>query len=337
VTPKGNPVAGPPAWTSAVLAVVVGVAVWWLCTSRLADYPELRALDFTYAWRAAGHLLAGRNPYDHMPAAPYTQGGLFLYPLTTAMVPLPFATLSAAAAGALFIAISAGLLAAALSREGYWRLTAFLSPSWLLAYWNIQWAPLVMASALLPALGWVGMAKPNLGIIAFAYRPRWSTAITSVAFICASLIWMPGWPGSWLATLSMQESPHDPPFLWPLGFIGLAGLLRWRTREGRTLVAASLLPAASFPYDQLMLWLVVRNWRESIALVATSWAAWLVVLATSPHDLTRSPRFGQAMLALGFYWPAAITVLRRPNVGAAPAWIERMTKAWPEWLRGMRA
>jgi hypothetical protein len=304
----------------------------------LAEHPELRALDFTYAWRAAGHLLAGRNPYDSMPAAPYTEGGLFLYPLTTAMLVSPLANLSAASAGAIFIGVSSALLAAGLTWWGdYWRLLVFLSPAWLLAFFNIQWSPLLMASALLPALGWVAVAKPNLGLIAFAYRPRWSTVIACGALAAVSLVWMPGWPASWLAALKMQEAPHQPPILWPFGFVGLAALLRWRTREGRALVAASVAPAMSLPYDHLLLWLVARNWRESLILVATSWIAWLVALATAPHDLTRSPGFVQALLAVGMYLPATIIVLRRENAGTVPSWVDRVAERWPGWLRGISA
>jgi len=327
----------PPLWACATVAVVIGLVVGVWTWQRLVANPQIRALDFTYAWRAAGHLLAGRNPYENMPAAPYTEAGLFLYPLTTAIVALPFARLSVAVAGTAFGAISAMLFAFALSRRGFWRLIVLLSPAWLLAYYNLQWAPLVMASALLPFLGWIGAAKPNLGLVAFAYRPRWSTLLTGGALIAASLIWVPRWPADWLATLRIQEAPHDPPLLWPCGFVGLLGLLRWRTGEGRVLAAATISPAMSLPYDHLMLWLVAQSWRESLLLVATSWAAWIAALATAPHDLTRTPAFVQGLLVAGMYVPATLIVMRRPNHGAAPAWIDRLTSRWPSWLRGVPA
>ena len=338
----GNPVTpgrhswvdAPPLWLSVVIAMAAGAVFWWWTVTRLAMYPQIRALDFTYAWRASGHLLAGRNPYLNMPPAPYAQGGLFLYPLTTAIIAAPFARLPVAAAGALFLGISTALCVFALSRGGLWRLLVLLSPAWLLAYYNIQWSPLLLASALMPAIGWVGVAKPNLAVIAFAYRPRWITVVVALGLIAWSLLWIPRWPLDWLSTLRMQEAPHDPPLLWPLGFVGLAGLLRWRTAEGRALAAATLAPAMTLPYDHLLLWLVARSWKESAVLVITSWAAWLTVLATSPHDLTKAPGPVQALLALGMYWPAAIIVLRRSNEGRAPAWLERLTSRWPRWLRG---
>jgi hypothetical protein len=324
----------PPLWLSLVIGAALGVVFWWWTVERLAAYPPMRALDFTYAWRAAGHLLAGRNPYEAMPPAPYAEGGLFLYPLPTAIVTIPFARLSIPAAGALFMGISAGVCAFALSRGGLWRLLPLLSPPWLYAYLNIQWAPLMLASAVLPAIGWLGVVKPNLGIVAFAYRPRWSTAIGATLLIVASLLWIPQWPMDWLAAIRQQEAPHDPPLLWPFGFIGLLGLLRWRTGEGRALTAATVAPAMSLPYDHLLLWLVARNWKESAVLLATGWAAWTAALVTSPHDLKRTPEFVQGLLAVGLYWPATIIVLRRRNDGSVPAWLERLTSRWPRWLRG---
>jgi hypothetical protein len=324
----------PPLRLSLAIGIVAGILFSWWTAERLAAYPQMRALDFTYAWRASGHLLAGRNPYQHMPRAPYAEGGLFLYPLTTAIVAAPFAELSVARAGALFFGLSAALSAFSLSRGGLWRLLALLSPAWLLAYYNIQWSPLLLASALIPGLGWVGVAKPNLALVAFAYRPRKLTIAIALLLIALSILWIPGWPRDWISTIRVQEAPHDPPLRWPLGFVGLVGLLRWRTGEGRALAAATISPAMTLPYDHLLLWLVARNWRESAALVVTSWIGWLTVLATSPHDLTKSPAFVQALLALSMYWPASIIVLRRTNAGTVPVWVERLTYRWPRWLRG---
>ena len=62
----GNPVTpgrhswvdAPPLWLSVVIAMAAGAVFWWWTVTRLAMYPQIRALDFTYAWRASGHLLA---------------------------------------------------------------------------------------------------------------------------------------------------------------------------------------------------------------------------------------------------------------------------------------
>jgi hypothetical protein len=36
------------------------------------------------------------------------------------------------------------------------------------------------------------------------------------------------------------------------------------------------------------------------------------------------------------YVPALVIVLRRPNEGAAPAWVDRAASCPPLWLRGQR-
>jgi hypothetical protein len=317
-------------------AIALGIGLWlgWWTYDRLAANLAPFAVDFTYPWRAAGHLLAGRDPYLHMPRAPYAQGGLFLYPLPAAILALPVARLPAALAGALFFGVSSALLAYGLVRSAYWKLLLILSPAFVLSYYNIQWAPLTLAGALIPGLGWIGVAKPNLGLVAFAYRPRWSTIILGLVFIALSLLWMPRWPAGWLEAVRMQEAPHSSALMWPLGFFGLTGLLKWRTAEGRILAAMTLVPAASLPYDHLFLWLTTRTWKESIVLTATSWGAYVTVLATSPHDLTTKPELVQLILAAGMYVPATVIVMRRRNEGSIPEWLERRARRLPRWLRG---
>lgn len=319
---------------AAAAAIAIGLVLGWWTYVRLRANVAPYAVDFTYPWRAAGHLVAGRDPYQHMPKGAYAQNGPFLYPLTAAVVALPLARMSATLAGAVFFGVSSALFAYAMAREAYWKLLALASPAFVLSYYNIQWAPVVIAGALLAGVGWIGVAKPNLGLIAFAYRPRWSTAWLGVGFIAVTLAWIPRWPLEWLEHLRMQQAPHQAVVMWPLGLVGLAGLLKWRTPSGRLLAAMTLVPVASLPYDHLGLWLLAATWKESLMLSATSWAAYIAVLATAPHDLTTTPDFVQLLLAVGMYLPAAAIVLRKPNEGSIPDWIERRVQALPRWLRG---
>jgi hypothetical protein len=319
------------------IALVVGAVLGWWTYSRLHANLAPFAVDFTYPWRAAGHLAAGRDPYQHMPPGPYAQSGPFLYPLPAAIVAFPVARFSAAVAGGLFFGVSSALFTYAMARDAYWRLTILASPAFVLSYLNIQWAPIVIAGALLPALGWIVAAKPNLGLIALAYRPRWSAVVLGAVFVVLSIVWIPRWPFEWLEHVKMQQAPHQPAALWPLGAVGLLGLLRWRTAGGRTLAAMTIVPVSSLPYDHVFLWLAARTWKESVILTVTGWIAYLVVLATAPHDLTRRPQFVQLVLAAGIYVPATIIVLRHPNVGRVPAWLERRLRVFPRWLRGESA
>ena len=320
-----------------IIATAVGVLLGWWTYARLDANLAPFAVDFTYPWRAAGHLLSGRDPYQSMPVAPYGQAGPFLYPLPAAVLAMPVGRLNASVAGAIFFGVSTALFAYAVARQALWQLLTLVSPSFVLAYYNIQWSPIIVASALLPLLGWIGVAKPNLGLIAFAYRPRWSTLILGVVFVVLTIAWLPAWPSEWLQHVRLQQAPHEPAVLWPFGLVGLAGLLRWRTPGGRVLTAITLVPTSSLPYDHLFLWLTARTWKESAALSAVGWVAYVIVLATAPHDLTTRPGLVQCIISLGMYLPAAVLVMRRPNEGTVPAWLERRAELLPRWLRGASA
>jgi hypothetical protein len=297
-----------------VIAVVACVAAGVWCHDYLARNPKFFAADFTFPWRAAGHLLAGRDPYQHMPRVPtYAASGPFPYPLTSALIAIPFAGLTPAVAGGVFIGISFGLLAFALTRKAYWPLLTFLSAPLVLTLTTVQWSPLLLASLLLPGLGWLGAAKPNLGLVAFVLRPRWSTVVGGLLLVAVAFVLVPRWPMEWLAHLRLATLTYRPVVMWPLGAVGLLGLLRWRTEEGRVLLAMTLVPLAPFHYDHLFLWLVPRNWRQSLALSVCSWISVIAMLATTPHDLTRDPRLVQAFIAAGMYLPAAVMVLMSPN------------------------
>src|SRR2546429_276923 len=83
-----------------LISVVIGVASAVFCWAVLTRLHQ-GAADFTWAIRAAQHLLAGKNPYD----TPLEQ-----YPLTAALFGLPFVWLRPEVAAALFYGISSPLL-----------------------------------------------------------------------------------------------------------------------------------------------------------------------------------------------------------------------------------
>jgi len=326
---------GPRLAVRLVIALVIGLAAGVWCHDYLARNPQFFAADFTFPWRAARHLLAGRDPYAFMPRVPtYAASGPFPYPLTSALVAMPFAALRPPAAGGAFVGISFALLAFAVTARAYWPLVMFLSAPLVLTLTTAQWSPLLLASLLLPGLGWLGAAKPNLGIVAFVLRPRWSTIVGGVVLAGVAFWLVPHWPLEWLAHLRLATLTYRPVVVWPLGALGLLGLLRWRTAEGRMLVAMTLIPLAPFHYDHLFVWLIPRTWRQSLGLSVCSWVSVIAMLATTPHDLTKDPRLVQAMIAAGIYLPAAILVLRMPNVGVVPERVARVVASWPAWLRG---
>jgi hypothetical protein len=317
------------------LALIVGLGAGVWCYRYLGRNPQFFAADFTFPWRAAGHLMAGRDPYQFMPRVRvYAASGPFPYPLTSALIATPFAGFDPPTAGGAFVGLSLALLTFALTARALWPLVTLLSAPVVLTLTTTQWSPLLMATVLLPGLGWLGAAKPNLGVVAFVVRPRWSTIIGGAALVAIAFVLIPRWPLEWLEHLRLATLTYRPVVAWPLGAVGLFGLLRWRTFEGRVLVAMTLVPLAPFHYDHLFLWLIPRTWRQSLVLSAAAWGSVIAVLATTPHDLTRDPRLVQGLLATGMYIPAAILVLRLPNAGAVPAWAERLVARWPAWLRG---
>jgi hypothetical protein len=170
-----------------------------------------------------------------------------------------------------------------------------------------------VASTLLPWLGWLAVVKPNLGLAAVAYRPSWIAFVGGAALIALSFAVVPTWPIGWLRHVRAQEVAHLPAVLWPLGFSGLVGLLRWRLPEGRLLATMTLIPATSVAYDYLLLWLIPRGWRESLTLTAAAWIAVLAIYMTAPSDLTHSWTLAHLFTALGVLVPAAWMVWRRPN------------------------
>jgi hypothetical protein len=183
-------------------------------------------------------------------------------------------------------------------------------------------------------VGCLAIAKPNLAIAAFAFRPNWLTLIGGILLSAIGLVLVPSWPLDWLTHIRVGRALHEPVGISPVGIVLLLGLLRWRTREGRLVAVLALMPTAAWPYDHLLLWLTTRTWREAVGLSLTSWAVFIGILATAPHDLTRDTSMVRLLLGLGLYLPATYFVLKRPNEGTLPAWLERRASRLPSWLRG---
>ena len=303
------------------LSLAIGAVGYALVVASLESFPALVAKDFTWAWRAALALLQGHNPYDVIkPTGHYPFSEHFFYPLPAAVVALPVAPFGPVQAGALFFGASSALLAFALTRGGLWRLTTFLGAPYVMAAATVQWSPLVVAAALLPNLQWLAVAKPNLGLAAFVYRPSWRAALGSAAFLLLCVAIVPTWPADWLEAL--RHTPqHAAPVLRTGGVILLLALLRWRTPEGRLLAAMACLPQVMYFYDQYPLWLIPRGWRSSLALSALSWVGLVAWWASHPPG-NGLPAAEPYVLWL-VYAPSLLIVLAMPNEGRLPRLVER--------------
>lgn len=260
------------------LAIAFAIAAWgaFIAYFALSATPAHLAKDFSWPWRAANVLLSGENPYRVIKTSgAYPYNAPFFYPLPAALVAVPFALFRPAVAGAAFVGVSSALLAFGLTRTraGLARLPLFVSAPFCMAALLAQWAPLMMAGAVIPALQFLGAAKPNVALPCFAFRPTWRGVLFGALFVALSLAIVPSWPFDWRDAL--REAPR---YRAPITFMGgpvlLLALIRWRRAEARTLLAMSVMPQLTLFYDQLPLWLVPTTVWRSLVLSALSWVAW---------------------------------------------------------------
>ena len=305
-------------WTATVIAFACGLGAWIFLNRP--DAPS----DFFHYWSATRTLLSGGDPYTVIAEGPANPGhDPTLYPLPALLLLAPFAHLPLAVAGGAFIGVSAWLAAWGLARTGADRLPLFLSAPFLLAISLGQWSPLLVAAAIIPALGVIVSAKPTIGLAVFIARPSWKTVLLVTVLLAISLAAMPRWPIEWLANVSHREEKFIP-LLRPGGFLLAAAVLSWRRPEGRLLAILSIVPQALFFYDQLLLWLVPRTLKQSLLLSIWSFGVffvwWRVVARGDANYVEQAVPYAFSLYfpALGIllwnWWRDRRTAATPPNV-----------------------
>jgi hypothetical protein len=310
------------------LSLALGVIAAFVAYQHAAMREPQR--DFTQVWFAARAVLHGDNPYALVgPGLAYDWPCPLLYPLTAAIVAMPLAALPQELANTLFMLIGASAFAWSLMRFGYGPLIGFASASMLFAAEAVQWSPLLAAAAVVSPLGIILAAKPTIGAAIFAARPnRWAIG-GAIVLTALALIADRSWIAHWLDAIGRNArtvpsaAPYQAPVTIPGGVLALACLVRWRRPEARLVAVLACIPQTLLPYEWLYLFLVPRGWHEALLLTATSWGALVWVL--THHSMNDFPRFitacGQAAV-IALYIPATILVLRRPNEGSIPDWLE---------------
>ena len=302
-----------------VFTTAVAVTAALLSVSFWSD-PQIQPSDLGQVWAGARALLHGQNPYDVVgPGRPFEWSWPLLYPLTAPLTLLPFAWLPLRWTDPLFVGIGFGLFAWAVTarRDTMPALLGLASLPGLMALQTSQWSPLMTAAALLPALGWVLIAKPTIGLAFFTAYPRWKTAVGCALMLVFSFVVWPGWLPEWLATF--DSAPHIiAPVVRPGGFLVLLALLRWKRPEARLLAALACVPHTTVPYETIPLFLIPQTWLQSFALWCCAGLAYIAQAYTGPYftqlDYWTS---GAKFIVLLMYLPCTAMVLSRPNAWPA--------------------
>lgn len=298
-----------------LIALVAGVAAA-AAAARTIGTPVPG--DFEFWWRATRIWVGGGNPYAGVPnTAGWPLPDPLFYPMPALVLTWPLHALALPVAAGLFMGVSSGLLAWALSASGWWRLWLLASAPFAMAVKLGQWTPLLTAGVILPVAGIALAAKPTLGLALAMYRLDRRTIAGAALFGVATLLLRPTWPMEWLANLQ-HVATHPPPIATPLGCILVLALLRWRQPEARLLFALACVPQLLFFADQLAVGLVARTRSELTTLVALQLGAWLCWWAwIGPNDAYVDA--AAPFVLLGVYLPALVMVLRRPNSASAAA------------------
>lgn len=313
------------------IAAVVAIGAAIITYVVLSEHPVMGARDFTWHWRAAGILLDGKNPYELIrPTGYYPYNYGYFYPLTAAVLVLPLALLPVIPAGILFIAITSFLLAFVSTRTGYQRLPMFFSMPFVWSCYLVQVAPLLTAAMLAPILSGAMCVKPNLGLGVLVYRPRLRYAIIGSAILTGiAFAFVPSWPMDWFREVTARPSGfYRSPVTLRGGLLLLIAVIRWRQPEARLLLVMSFIPQNFTFVDQLPLWLVARTFKESLSLAMLSWLGLLAIRFLLPPSIAPI----NAMLITGpvqlviCYMPCLIMVLRRPNEGELPGWMQALER-----------
>lgn len=301
---------------AAALAIGVAAGLFAYAHLVLVD-PAVLGYDFTFPWRAARALIGHQDPYAAIaPSGQFPFDNYFKYPLPAAILAVPFAWMSAAAAAATFGGVSAALLAWGLTRDGWHRLWILASAPFAITMESGQWSTVLMAGALLPALSWISVCKPTVGLAVFAYRPNRWAILGSAILLVVSFAILPSWVSGWVSSVRADPT-HSYVSLVTLigGPIVLVALLRWRRPDARYLVALALVPQILTFYTAFLPMLVAETKRESQVMALLGWVTWLCwtwQVGDGPEARFRPIYAGYWILALLFV-PAVFIILRRPN------------------------
>lgn len=297
--------------------------------------------DLDQLWGAGRALLEGHNPYAAVgPGREYTWRWQLYYPLPAVLLALPFALLPLPLARLLFTTSGAAVFLYALGGQPgtRWRYIVVLSESFNSALSLAQGSFILATMYMVPAFGVLAVAKPNMGAAVVAATLKGRTArcalIGAAILVMVSFAVFPTWVHDWLLAVATNKF-RIPAIMRPGGFLLLGAASKWRRPEARLLLFLSIVPQTLGMYDALLLFLIPRRPSEYVALTVLSHVAFEISkYAKGAETLDDYLLVFGTIITWFMFLPALLMVLRRPNVGVVPAWLERLAARTPGWIRG---
>jgi hypothetical protein len=220
-----------------------------------------------------------------------------------------------------FSAAAAAVLGWALGPRVRSHWPMLLSASFIISASRAQWAPMLLAAAWMPVLGFIITAKPNVGLAALAAQDRRGLAAGAIGCAVAlalCFVVRPDWLSSWRD--SIETAPHIQAAITvlPAGPLLALAALRWRRPEARLFLALAAIPHTPSVYDLLLLFFACRTRRETVVLALLTQALyWGIVVFGSYHTFDAyADGLGRAAVFV-VYIPVLVAILARPNVSVA--------------------
>jgi hypothetical protein len=236
--------------------------------------------DLFFPFCGASALLQGSDPYGEACLIKY-QGRIYPpNPMTTVLVAVPFAALGVLGSIILWSCIT-GLLVFGLLKDGaWWRLLTLLSAPYWEAFLTLQWSPLILAIALLPALLPLAFVKPQTGLPVILTNMTWRRVVACGLFLAATLAVDMSWPLRWLAQIGSYDG-YIPLLAFPVGMLLLLAIARWREKSAQFLLLMAIVPQRGI-YDLLSLWSLLETPKQLIIVNGLSWLLYIMVITEMP-------------------------------------------------------
>ncbi len=250
---------------TALLVAVIAFVISYFCGRAYW-------LDLNSSICSARHLLQGLDPYS---GCAWTYHGLPAaeYPLTTALMFVPFALLPGVYASAAIWAVFHFLLAYGILKAGQPRLFGvFLSGPYAWTLLCHQFSPMIGAALLLPGLLPLALVKPQMSLPLILTNLTKRRAAAMAAIVALSFIVYPTWPLAWWRTARNFDGVI-PLLALPFGPLMLLALVYYKDLRLRRLFLFACIPQRSI-YDLVPLLLMTPS-RYFWAAIGLSWLPFL--------------------------------------------------------------